>query len=342
MEGECDIIFYGGEAGQYLGKHHRTGRGTVTISCNSSRRITGNVKMHPCMVDIDVIHFGGNYSFVERSRVQRKGHEIDYFPGDTTLPTGVIKIEVTDSPYGLCMNNGFKIEKDAVPDGEIRIFREKFGAGITNQIPGGAWDETEYRSLVPFVNSAEAEALNRAHYEQTCSWLHKYTTLDKASSVHVGRFLCPPSFLFFEEGDIQLDIDWKIVARGCCFANSSIIARRHTSDVTKSSHDILSDETKFKTEMDSVQLEIDKLGRKIWLAYKCAEKLREDSNHDDPAIVEFHASDEKVKQCITYMDRDIFNEQLSLYGLHLESMRYVSNFVYPENHSTRELTLSRI
>ncbi len=119
--------------------------------------------------------------------------------------------------------------------------------------------------------------------------------------MHVGRFLCPPPVLFFEEGDIQLDIDWKNVARGCCFANSSIIARRHTSNVTKSRHDILSDEMKFKTEMDSVQLEIDKLERKkdmIGLAYKCAEKLREDSNHDDPAIVEFRASDEKVKQCI--------------------------------------------
>lgn len=247
--------------------------------------------MHPCIEEIDVIPFGGNYSFVERCRFQRKGQELDFLPGDTTLPTGVIKIEVTESPYGLCKNDGYFLEKDFIPDGEIRIFSEKVGAGITNQIPGGAWNDEIYQSLVPFRNSEEAEALNRAHYEQTCSWLHKYTTLDKASSVHVGRFLCPPPVLFFEEGDIQLDIDWKTVAPMCCYANSCIIARRRTSGVTIRHDALASEETKFQTEMDAVQLEIDKLERKkdmIWLAYECADILREDSNHDDPAIVEFH------------------------------------------------------
>ncbi len=355
MEGEYDIIFYGGDAHQYFGKHHRTARGTVTISSNSSGQLTGDVKMHPCMEEIDVIPFGGNYSFVERCRAQRKGtrQNFDFLPGDSTLPTGVIKIEVTESPYGLCKNDGYNLKKDLIPNGEIRIFSEKVGAGITNQIPGGAWDDEIYQSLVPFRNSEEAEALNRAHYEQTCSWLHKYTTLDKASSVHVGRFLSPPPVLFFEEGDIQLDIDWKRVAPGCYNAYSCIIARRRrTSDVAIRHDTLTSDETKFKTEMDAVQLEIDKLERKkdmIWLAYECADILREDSNYDDPAVVEFHESDEKVKQCIMHMDRDIFNEQLSLYGLHLESMRFVSNirrdggeFYAIRDYATRELTLSRI
>lgn len=73
---------------------------------------------------------------------------------------------------------------------------------------GGVWDETIYSSLVRFRNAEEAESLNTSHYRRTCSWLHKHTILDEASSVHVGRFLCPPPVLFFEEGDIQLDINW--------------------------------------------------------------------------------------------------------------------------------------
>jgi hypothetical protein len=341
MEGEYDIIFYAGEARQYFGKHHRTARGTVNLSCNSSGQITGNVTMHPCMEDIDVIAFGGNFSFVERSRVQRKGQgNYDFYPGDTTLPTGVINIEVTDRPYGLCMNDGYDLMRDLVPFGELRIFREKVGAGITNQIPGGAWDDTIYSSLVPFRNSEEAETLNTSHYRRTCSWLHKHTILDEASSVHVGRFLCPPPVLVFEEGDIQLDINWNKVAPGCCNANSSIIARRRTLGVANG-HDLLtSDDRKFRVEMNSVQLEIDKLeGKKdmIWLAYECAKMLREDSNCDNPAVVEFSANDEKVRRCIMYMDRVVFNEQLSIYGLHLESMRYVVN----GTRGTRELTLSR-
>lgn len=347
MEGEYDIIFYAGEASQYLGKHHRTARGTVNLSCNSSGQIIGNVTMHPCMEDIDVIPFGGNYSFVERSRVQRQGQDYDdFYPGDTTLPTGVIKIEVTDRPYGLCMNNGYDLRNLApalrhmTPLGELRIFREKVGAGITNQIPGGAWDDTIYSSLVPFRSSEEAETLNASHYGRTCSWLHNHTILDEASSAHVGRFLCPPPVLFFEEGDIQLDIDWKKVAPGCCNANSSIIARRRTLGVANGHDPLTSDDRKFKVEMSSVQWEIDKLERKkdmIWLAYECAKMLREDSNCDNPVVVEFSANDEKIERCILYMDRVVFNEQLSLYGFHLESMRFVANGEY----STRELTLSR-
>jgi hypothetical protein len=347
MEGEYDIIFYAGEASQYLGKHHRTARGTVNLSCNSSGQIIGNVTMHPCMEDIDVIPFGGNYSFVEKSRVQRKGKgDYDFFPGDATLPTGVINIEVTDRPYGLCVNDGYDLRnlapalKHMAPFGELRIFREKVGAGITNQIPGGAWDNNTYNSLVPFRNSEEAETLNTSHYRRTCSWLHRHTILDEASSVHVGRFLCPPPVLFFEEGDIQLDINWKRVAPGCYNACSSIIARRRTLGVANE-HDLLtSDDRKFRVEMSSVQLEIDKLeGKKdmIWLAYECAKMLREDDNCDNPALVKFSVHDEKVRRCIMYMDEVVFNEQLSLYGLHLESMRFVANTEY----STREFTLSR-
>ena len=347
MEGEYDIIFYAGEASQFFGQHHRTARGTVNISCNSVGQLSGNVTMHPCMEDIDVIPFGGNYSFVERTRVQRKGQDMDFYPGDTTLPTGVIKIDVTDCPYGSCTYDGFDLRnlapalRNMAPNGEIRIFREKVGAGITNQIPGGAWDETIYESLVPFRNTEEAETLNRVHYEQTCSWLHRHTILDEATAVHVGRFLCPPPVLFFQEGDIQLDIDWKRVAPSCCLANSSIIARRRTSGVTNEHEILTSDESKFKTEMSSIQLEIDKLERKkdmVWLAYECAAILREDSNYDNPAIVAFSANDEKVRRCIMYMDTVVFNEQLSLYGLHLESMSFVANGEY----STREFTFSRI
>ena len=49
-------------------------------------------------------------------------------------------------------------------------------------------------------------------------------------------------------------------------------------------------------------------------------------------------NDEKVRRCIMYMDTVIYNEQLSLYGLHLESMSFGANGEY----STRELTFSRI
>ena len=58
---------------------------------------------------------------------------------------------------------------------------------------------------------------------------------------------------------------------------------------------------------------------------------------DYPVVLVFSANDEKVQRCIMDMEEGVFNEQLSLYGLHLESIRFVPNGAY----STRELTLSR-
>lgn len=132
------------------------------------------------------------------------------------------------------------------------------------------------------------------------------------------------------------------MAPGCCKANSAIIARRRALGVAKGHDLLISDDRKFKAEMSSVQLEIDKLERKkdmIRFAYECAKMIREDSNCDNQVVLVFSANnDEKVRRCIMYMDEGVFNEQLSLYGLHLESMRFVPNGV----SSTRELTLSRI
>ena len=83
------------------------------------------------------------------------------------------------------------------------------------------------------------------------------------------------------------------MAPSCCSANSSIIARRRTSGVTNEHEILTSEESKFKIEMSSIQLEIDKLERKkdmVWLAYECASILREGSNYDNPAIVAFSAN----------------------------------------------------
>ncbi len=124
-------------------------------------------------------------------------------------------------------------------------------------------------------------------------------------------------------------------------SNSAIIARRRALGVAKGHDLLISDDRKFKAEMSSVQLEIDKLERKkdmIRFAYECAKMIREDSNCDNQVVLVFSANDEKVRRCIMYMDTVVFNEQLSLYGLHLESMRFVANGPY----STHELTLSRI
>ena len=232
MEGEYDIIYYGGEASQFLSQHYRTACGTVKISNSSGGRgekITeGTVTMHPCMEDIDVIPFGGNYSFKEVARVQRGGTHLlgNYYPGNTTTSTGVIKVEVTDPPDGLCKNDvSSRFQKDHVLDGELRIFREKVGAGITDQEPLDTWTERDAATIVTFNATEEAEALNRAHYEKTCSWLHKHTILDEASARHIGEFTCPPPVLFFMEGDIQIDINWKRIAPCCCMTNSCIIAR---------------------------------------------------------------------------------------------------------------------
>lgn len=254
-------------------------------------------------------------------------------------PTGVIKIEVTDRPDGLCQNDGYDFREDSyatVLGGELRIFRKKVGAGITKQVPRDYWnDEETPQTIVDFRGTEEAEALNRDHYERTCSWLHRHTILDDASAAHVGRFLCPPPILFFEEGDIQLDINWKRAAARCMM-NSCIIARRRTSSAPDP---LPSHEMKFKEQMKSVQDDIDKLERKkdmIWLAYECAASLCDDTN--DRALLLLPARDKKATRCVLYMDKVVFNEQLSLYGLRLENIEFVANGC----NSSRKLTFSRI
>jgi len=345
MEGDYEIIYYAGETDAFA-EHHRTARGTLTITCSVGERgtpvISGTVTMHPCMEEIDVIPFGGNFGFVEECRVQREGQGDDDYPGDTTTPTGIIKIKVTDPPYGLCKNNGYRSIGNFVLHGELRVFRQKVGAGITSQVPFGMYRNDQIpRSIVPFSSTEEAEALNKAHYQSTCSWLHKYTILDEASALHVGRFLCPPPIFFFQEGDIQIDIDWKDVATCCCCTKSCIVARRVCRDsVTKGPGPLISDNIKFEREMSRVQVDIDRLERKkdmIWLAFECADILRKDNNDSDFPSVVFTRQDKKAEQCLMYMDEAVFNEQISLYGLHLTNIEF-----FPNWNTYRQLNFSRI
>lgn len=360
LEGEYDIIFYAGECDQFFGNDYRTARGNVHISCNPDPNghlvISGNVTMHPCMQNSDIIPHGGNYSFVERARVQREGLHVmnrfgfsqgpfpgdaTGFPGDTTQPTGVIKIEVTNLPNEMFLfyrNNGHDYQRmDKARNGEIRVFREKVGAGIMDQKLLHPWDDSVPTSIVSFRNNEEAEELNRLHYEKTCSWLHRHTILDEESAKHIGRFVSPAPVLFFEKGDIQIDINWKRAAPGCYAASSCIIARRRTND--SSSKTLITEEMKFKSRMDSVQVEINKLEQKkdmVWLAFECANILRKQSNDDNLAVT-FSEENERATSCIYYMDKILFDEELSIYGLCMESIEYVS--AYPPRNM---LTFTRL
>lgn len=333
MEGTYDIIYYSGDASYFLGVHYRTARGTVVLSTFNSEQgtpvIKGSVTMHPCMEEIDVIPFGGNYSFVEKARVQREGRNDDRDDDDEqpSQPTGVIKIQA-QPPEGLCTNDGRRAwsEKEIVHEGELRIFREKVGAAIANQFP-------RRPSMPPlrevFFNSTEdAEELNKEHSAKTCSWLHKYTMLDESACSKIGEFVCPPPVLFFMEGDIQIDINWRNIAPQCHSANSYVIARRRSGNATARPSLMVSNQNKYEREMSLAQAEINKLEQMkdmIWLAYFCADMVSASGSLrvSIPYFWSGGPKSEKLDRCFTYMDQIVFSEQLMMYGLSLENIQLI-------------------
>ena len=79
----------------------------------------------------------------------------------------------------------------------------------------------------------------------------------------------------------------------------------------------------------------------IWLAYKCAEIVRERGSDDLSPSVDFpYNREDKVHRCLIYMDTALFNQQLSKYGLHLENIVVVHE--EDSYHSYRQLIFSRI
>lgn len=333
LAGEYDIIYYAGELTQLLGRHSRTAQGTLKLSVETDKDgmsvVGGTVKMHPCMEMIDVIPFGGNYQFVEDSRAQRPGPgEGDDNLGDVTLLTGVITIKVTQPPDGTTTKRYYKPEDEAENWGEMRIFRERVGASIIDQVPRGSWSDQIPEAVHDFSSTQQAEDLNKAHFAKTCSWLHKHTVLDTAAAFQVGRFVCPPPVFFFEPGDIELDIGWNSVVGSGHNCSTCVIARRRAqSDAIRAGRKYLeSNEEKFEKAMSVLQSGIDILERQkdaTWLAYHCSKLIGTNENDNNPTpSLHLSRSDTRIERCIVYMNEKTFREQLGIYGLQLERKLY--------------------
>lgn len=233
LEGEYDIIFYAGEY-QYERRHYRTAKGILSISSNGGI-LTGKIVMDPSMEPLDVIPYGGNFTFQETSRIQRMSSYLD-FDDETAnapenqAPAGVIKVEAIEYSKDL-------LEKDnrgnpVTFEGELRIIKEKTPSGVLLDSQRLENSLETWRGHVAFNGVEEATAIVENHRRNTCSWLHNHTVLPEGVARLVGEYRCPPPILFFEEGDLCLDMEWTdgLPSNTSC---SCIIARRCSTVATR-------------------------------------------------------------------------------------------------------------
>lgn len=324
--------------------HHRTARGTLKISCSKNDEgktcLSGSVEMDPCMERLDVIPFGGDFSFEETCRLQRFAYQ-EYARETTTTgsiaagdwhptpyekvsdpkpskSTGVIKIIVSKPPDGLQLFQS-SLKETCKFRGELRIFDKKTAAGYLEE--PDKWSDGWPVSAIKFDNVNAALELLSKHYEQTCSWLHVHTILPKEVTSVVGEFLCPPPVFFFERGDVCIDMDWTCGLNNE-MANTCIIARRrrgtgNSAKVITSHQDRYQrDVTQYDKAIEDLKLERDL----IHFAYLCFNKVNSSGNlrleflEDTDDSTDFHLA----KRCLVWMKKDFFQDQLAKYGLQLE------------------------
>lgn len=345
LQGIYDVIYYGGEHENYM-RHNRTAWGTLELtSVNSDDKaiLRGSIKMDPRMQRIDVIPFGGDFVFEETARMQRVANDIytrdstslstPYEPVTTpkrTKPTGVIKICATNPPEGVSVYNMFLKEKCAFP-GELRIFEKRTAAGYMKERGGYNSDEIQ-ESEIKFDSVQSAENLLRRHYEKTCCYLHAHTILTPEVCTKVGEYLCPLPVLFFERGDICIDMDWTSGLERTMTGTCLIARRRNIQASTNDSSQKLLISPKQQCEREVN--EYDKAIANLTLerdALKFALYCYQEITTTESLRLEFVEEDEEfglAKRTLMYKE-ELFLQQMTKHGLCMES----KEFSHPMNHS---------
>ena len=203
-----------------------------------------------------------------------------------------------------------------------------------------------------------AEEILAAHYEKTCSWLSNHTILTKTAASKVGEFLCPPPVFFFEKGDICIDLWWggleghHTVCRALPTYTQLIARRQRVPSISTDAPGPLAArpltyEEIHRQEMKQFDEEIQTLKMKKQLArfaFYCYQTISR-ANNDEALELEFKINwwnrDKRcqivmmgdtvdVEECVRYMDKTFFDEQLARYNLRLESFEfdYLHRFVF--------------
>ncbi|CAB9525382.1 expressed unknown protein [Seminavis robusta] len=280
MEGTYDIIYYGGEYKYFL-RHHRTARGTLTLktasvvqqptdtqgqqptdantSANATTNTTttttttttterhvlqGTVEMDPQMSEeIDVVPYGGNFSFVETDRYQRMVTRKHIHrttpqeePSQPPTAAGVVSLKVTSAPTELLpMRYGGQITPNVFV-GEMKLLRQEMAIGLLQDCPQ-PWGESKARDNVTRSSTpatanrsvADCQTMMQKRKDTCLLWMRRHLSiLPPEVVVRIDEFVSPPPFFFLQQDDVVLSVDWS-GGLPSYSAHSCLIARRRRS-----------------------------------------------------------------------------------------------------------------
>ncbi|CAB9522530.1 expressed unknown protein [Seminavis robusta] len=239
MEGTYDIIYYAGEYKYFL-RHHRTSRGTLTLTSirqeNGNDCLQGTVAMDPQVSnDMDIIPHGGNFTFVETDRYQRvvtpkernNDRRRSSSVNDNTTVAGVIQIQVTQAPEGTLDMRYGRVTRN-VFRGEFKQLQQRVALGLLRDcpLPWGEDDESPRRVTVE-RNVEECLEENQKKKETCLLWMRRHLEPSLPPEVvrRVQEFLSPPPFLVLEENDWVLGMVWS-GGLPSYSANSCLVVRK--------------------------------------------------------------------------------------------------------------------
>jgi hypothetical protein len=198
--------------------------------------------MDPQMIrDIDIVPYGGNFTFIETDRYQRmvtRKHIHSTSTNETTEPpiptaAGVISVKVTQAPDDLLpMRYGGHITPNVFM-GELKLVRNDMAVGLLQDCPQ-PWGESKARdnvtrSSIPTASRsiAECQALIQQRKENCLLWMRRHLNPSLPPEVieRIDEFVSPPPFFFLEQDDLVLSVDWS-GGLPSYSAHSCLIARR--------------------------------------------------------------------------------------------------------------------
>jgi hypothetical protein len=205
--------------------------------------LQGTVEMDPQMSrDIDIVPYGGNFTFIETDRYQRlvtRKHIHRTNTNNTTseppIPTaaGVISVQVTQAPHELLpMRYGGHITPNVFM-GELKLIRKDIAVGLLQDCPQ-PWGESKARdnvtrSSIPTASPsvADCQDLIQKQKEICLLWMRRHLNPPLPSEVieRIDEFVSPPPFFFLKQDDLVLSIDWS-GGLPSYSAHSCLIARR--------------------------------------------------------------------------------------------------------------------
>ena len=244
-EGIYDIIFYAAEY-TYLLRHHRTTRGSLTLSYDKNNRLQGEIKMDDIVQnDLDIVPYGGDFTFVETNRFQRvvtpkhedrRSHSVH----ETPTSCGVIQIQVSQAPNGTLEMRFGRVTPN-VFKGEFKQLKQRIALRQQQDCPmpwGGGNDNDEVEPPLRttpqdrhYNQRAVEECIqqNRRHLEHGLLWMrnhcHHLPTLPTEVLSRIQEFLSPPPYLILEENDWVLGVVWS-GGLPSYSANSCLVVRK--------------------------------------------------------------------------------------------------------------------